>query len=159
MDIFEEEESGLSVHVGKITKSALKATAENIVALVDDGEKDAIEVYVQAKALEQTAKAMQDGVKVWAIEEAYKYDKSKGSYAGVSFSLKHLPNKYSYDHNPEWVRLSAEIESLSVRKKLLEQQMVSAIKTGSIKLESGQVIQPAIIEMSGGETIEVSIPK
>lgn len=160
-DIFagESAERGLSVEVIKITKVALHETATSIIQQVEDGDKDPIEAMIQAKALEQMAKDMLEGLKAYAIEEAYKWEKSKGSMSGVQFTVKNLADKYSFSHCEEWEVLNKQISELTEKRKALEVQMVAARKTGEVTLPDGRKIPPATIERHGGETIEITIPK
>ena len=159
-DIFaEKKERGLSVSVVSLTKSALHATAESFIQQVEDGEKDPIEVLIQAKALQHLAKDLEEGVRSYAMSEAYMYDKADRKMSGVQFNIKNLPNKYKFDHSAEWLELTRRIDELVAYRKELEDLMIAAIKTGEMIVQEGRKIYPAVVDKHGGETIEVKIPK
>jgi len=163
MDIFAEEpeeskDKALSVHVNNITKRDIIKVADNTVQQVLDGERDALEVIIQAKAIAQVAEKIIEGAKAHAIDEAYKYDRNDRVYHGVKFVIKKVADTWGFDHCDEWLDLEEKIRSLSLAKKRLEKKMVNAYNGVPEFFENGLPVPPARIAEYKGETIEIQIP-
>lgn len=158
-DIFKEHDNSLSVELTNINKSSLSDIASSIIQTVDDGYKDALDVLIQAKGLEELSKMISDGVKQWAMNEAEGYPKADAKRLGVGFTLKGLPNKYDFSHDEKWCALNDKIKQLQAEIKEREKFMVEAIKYNGITTSTGEVIPPATIASHGGQTIQITIPK
>ena len=153
-------ENNLVLNVASFTKAELSTVSQQFVSQVENGEVEAIDVLIKAKALEEISKEIQSGIKSYAIEEAQAYGKEGSKRMGVGIVLANGASKYSYDHDETWCELSAEIERLTALKKEREKSMVDAIKYGGqIVTGDGEVIQAAVVVSYGEEQVRVSIPK
>jgi hypothetical protein len=155
----EPKENALSVHVNKITKLEIAKVATDTIRQVNDGERDALEVIIQAKAITQVAEAIIEGVKGSAVDEAHKYDKMDRVYHGVPFVIKALPHTWGFDHCEEWAGVVAEQERLSNLRKKIERKMVNAYHGVDEFFDDGTPVPAAVIAKHKGETIEIQIPK
>jgi hypothetical protein len=142
-----------------ITKTSLSLIADSIFDDIENGYKDSLEVYIQAKGLEELAKQIQERVKEHATTEANNYGKQDSVRLGVPFFLKASPKRYSFNHDESWVMLNSELEKAKERLKEQESKMIEATKYSQLADEFGVVITPAIIVSEGAEILQVSIPK
>lgn len=159
MDIFEERNDSIVLSLGNITKSGLGELAHRVSSSVTNGEEDALDVYIKAKALSEIADAIMSDVKEEAVSEAGNYSTNDSSKLGCKFQIKETPNAYSFEHNEEWVHLNNQIETLKKAQKEIEKQMIEAMKYSELISKDGEVIPPAIIKRYGGTTLAISIPK
>jgi DNA-binding protein YbaB len=158
MDIFEDKTSTTLPAFNNISKTSLGNMAGEVVYSVLEGNEDPLEIYIKAKALEQVAKDILSGVKDLAVDEAEKYEKDS-ALLGVSFGTKSTPKRYSFDHNPEWARLSEQLSSIKLAMKDIEDKMIKAMEFSGVVDEDGVVIEPAKIVGGGDTTIQIRIPK
>lgn len=159
MDIFEEKNDSIVLSLGNITKSGLGELAHRVSSSVSNGEEDALDVYIKAKALSEVADVIMSQVKEEAVSEAGNYSVNDSSKLGVKFQIKETPSSYSFDHNEEWVHINNQIETLKRMQKDIEKQMIEAMKYSELISKDGEVIPPAVVKKFGGTTLAISIPK
>lgn len=95
---------------------ALKTLATEIVAGVENGELDPLQVYARAKHLEQFADILTKNVKSQANDEADKYEKNF-EFDGFKCELRNSGDRYDYSLDAEYAELSAR---LAERKAVLD---------------------------------------
>jgi hypothetical protein len=152
--------NSLILNVNSFTKSELSSVSQQFVSQVKNGDVEAIDVLIKAKALEEISKEIQSGVKNYAIEEAQAYGKEGSKRMGVGIVVANGASKYSYDHDETWSELNKEMEILKAKIKEREKSMVEAIKYGGQLITAdGEIIPAAVVVSYGEEQVRVSIPK
>ena len=106
--------------------------------MVADGVINPLRVMVMFNELEKAVKEAKESILQDAITEFEKHGGKPIIEYGFNIS-KSASGRYSYDNNPDWVRLSETI-------KELEKRMQTAYKGGGSILDesTGELIEPAI---------------
>lgn len=157
---FEEqnEEKGLRIFVSNPSKTNIENIANQVIKAVKEKDEDYLETYIQAKAMEDLAKKISDGLKPDAMDVAGKLN-DKEKFMGCTVSVKSGANKYSFDHNPEWVMIKERIDADTKRLKEIEKEMIGAVGYAEIVKEDGEVIIPANLVEHGANILSVTLPK
>jgi len=155
----QHEASALSiVGLQKPTKENIQEIANNIISDIKENDEEYLNAYVQAKAIEEVAKAIQEGVKKDAMEEAAAFEKDQ-KFEGCTIVVKGLGDRYSFTDDEEWVKLTKQEAEIKERKKEIETLMIQASKVSQLVDASGVVITPAKLISHGGSSLAVMIPK
>jgi hypothetical protein len=158
-EVFEKQpENALSIVVLKATKENIEFIANNIIEDIRENDEDYLKAYIQAKGIEEVAKAIQEGIKKDAMDEADKFEKDQ-KFEGCTVVVKGLADKYSFEGDEEWVRLTKQEAEIKKRKKEIETLMIQASKFSELTDKDGVVITPATLKERGGNTISVTLPK
>lgn len=159
IDIFKEDSTGMVIALDNLSKANLSNISNEIVKTsIDGGYEDPIEAYVKAKGVAEIADQIMNGLKHYAIQDAYKFDKDQ-KVLGCSVVVKNTPTTYDYSHNDEWSEINDQIAQLKERQKEIEKQMIQAMSVAQLIDNDGVVVEPALIKKSGSETIQITIPK
>jgi hypothetical protein len=157
MDIFTENEDGLSILLDNISKSSLNKISMSIVKNVEDGNTDALQEYIKAKGLSELASMLVESLKDEAIDEALKYGNDH-RILGCKILVKGSPTSYDYSHDEEWTLYDNQINNLKLLQKDREKQMLDAMKYSELIDADGEVIPPANVKKQGGQTLSITIP-
>ena len=158
IDIFKEDDKGMVLALDNLSKAYLQSIAEDISNSVFNGNEYALPTYIKAKGLEEIAKAIQEGIKELAIDDAHDYRKDE-KILGCDFLLKNTPTTYDFSHNDEWTHINNEITRLKALQKDIEKQMILATTMAQMVNNDGVVVEPAVVKKDGGQTIQITIPK
>jgi hypothetical protein len=161
VDIFEEHNlvPANTLDFTQINKAALGSVSGAVVERVENGDEDALEVYIKAKAIQEVAGNIIKAVKEQATDEAEKYGKGDSKMLGCEFIVKNGATRYSFDHDETWVELTRKIDELAKLRKAREKDMIEATKYAELTDKDGEVIPPAEITNGGGTMLTVTIPK
>lgn len=106
------------------TKENQKATAQNLVAKVVDGEADPISVFSTVKALVESLNIFlkDKGVVETTVAAVEKYGKTGALYNGANLCIAEVGVKYDFStcNDPEWNELSAQRAELDAKIKARE---------------------------------------
>lgn len=128
----------------------IKAAAQDIIQAVLDGDSNPIHVLTQSKALIELAKAVADGVKDMAIDDAANYGKEDAVFNGAKFSLSQTGDTLDYEQDVEYAELN---EKLKARKKLLKTAYDLFKKTGNTVIDDMGEITPVVGVKKESESI------
>jgi hypothetical protein len=156
MDIFGKQE-GLVINLDNITKSHLSDVSDKIIKNVMDGNEDAIQQYIKAKGLSELASQVLEGLKDEAVREAEKYGNDV-VISGCKVQIKNTPTSYDFSHDSEWSIINNDIEKLKAELKAREKKMLDAMNYSELVDDSGEIIPPAQVKKSGGQTLAITIP-
>jgi len=135
--------------INDFTEKNLSAIAESICHEVEEGNKPALEVYIQAKALSKISEKIIDRLKREATNGAEQYAKMERVFKGAEFNLSTSPLVLNYEEDPEYLRLS---EQLKARKKLLSDSYKQAQNGTQLITDQGELI-PVVSKKKEQETI------
>lgn len=142
----------IAVESTRLTKADAQRVADGIAALsLVDGVSNPLELYLALYYLSEVCDRAKANLKDAALQEADKY---KGqSLFGVQVDTPSTPARWSYAHDPEWVRLS---EAVKAREKLMR----ASAETEAVVVDpaTGEVVPPAHREQ-GATTLRVTMPK
>lgn len=123
----------------------------NINEAVINGEMDALEAFIQLKALSDTALKMMAEMKAQAITEADKYGGKTFEAFGAQIEKRSGGGTWSYKHLPEWTVANE-------KKKSIEELHKSAYKLqgkeAMVNTETGEIVEAAIYKPNS-ETIAI----
>lgn len=156
----QNHDNGLSVKVEIPSKTEIKNVVEQAVSRIKEEDDQYLDRYLQAKAMEDISKGIQEAIKKDAIEEAEKLLNDKvEKYLGCTISIKNGATKYDYSDNPEWVKLNEDMVAIKNRLKEIEQEMVAASKVSQLVNADGEVVVPAKIIEESGRVFSVTLQK
>ena len=142
-------------------RSAIESFTQYIVNRIKDGQEDPLKYHIQAKGLMKALDAIEKEVKPLIIKEADKY-RGEGKVIeifGAKVEFKEVGVSYQYDGcgDSQWETLSAEIKTLTERRKERE-TFLRGLKTPIevVNTSTGEVerIHPPV--KKGSESIAVS---
>lgn len=106
-----------------LTKSAAIEAGRNLIATVEDGWTDPLQVLAGLTYMETALKEAKDKIKEFALKEAEKYEGKDFSAHGVNFQVKELGVKYDFSQNKSWADLEDNINILKAQQKGLETEL------------------------------------
>ena len=142
-----------------VSKDSIKAFSQGIIDKANDGEIDALDVYIQTKIMTEYAAQVGKGLKELAEVEAAKYGKDDNNMYGCTVEQTSGATKYSYDHDEPWAEIQNEINLLVFKRKAREDLMKSAIKFSGVADEDGVEIPQAKVSGGSAASLRVTIPK
>ena len=137
-----------------LTKTHQQKAAEYLAGqALEHGNTDPLTLWValrwQAEVCEMASKIL----KPYAIDEATKYGKGDAPF-GVKLEVKSAAGRYAYDHDPEYIRLKAQLQAHMDR-------MQGLVKVGSAEVadtETSEVLLAAKYT-PGDTTLSLTFPK
>lgn len=125
-----------------LTKSYRAGQVERLIEHLEAGYENPLEAFAVIAHLQDMIDEMKKKVQPLALAEAAKFAKGDGSVMGVGFNVVSKVGSYVYDHDPEWVRLKAEL-------KARETDMQAALKAqerNRVQLDeaTGEVVPAAV---------------
>lgn len=125
-----------------MTKSYRAGQVARLMESLEAGYENPLEAYVVIAHLQEILDEMKKKVQPLALTEAAKFAKGDGVAMGVPFLVVSKVGSYAYDHDPEWVRLKAEL-------KARETDMQAALKAqerNRVQLDeaTGEVVPAAV---------------
>jgi hypothetical protein len=147
------------VKLSTISKSSLTALAQQYITAIEDGNETAINIYVQAKALEELAKQVQSKTVEQARTEAERYGKDTPTPFGCKVELAETGTRYDFSHIASWASIQSDIDALKAAQKEIEELAKLACKQGRPLAvgDTGEFVEPAI--KTSTSSIKVTIPK
>lgn len=146
----------------EITKSRIKEASDVFLQSYADGERPILEDYIKLKAFGDLIDEMKSQLKKYAEQEVEEINKDERVMFGVKFETSNVADKYSYDHEPIWVKQNekflVEKEKLGKIEKDMKGLLKSKVKS-SFMVEYKAVLHQAKVEKYGGTTIKVIIPE
>ena len=128
-------------------KAEILSIVNKAVACVQEGEVDALSVYLQCKALSKIAEDTMKAIEGSAIVEAEKFGKNAVLKGNVHCDMVESGVKYSYEHSADWQELQTKINALKEHQKLVENALKVANPT------------TPYLDKATGEFIEYPAPK
>jgi len=102
-----------------------------------NGEKNALEVYVELKGIEKLFTAVLKGVYIEAIEEAEKYGKGEQKAFGIKFQVKNGATRWDFSPCQEHTVKKLELKALEDRLKSLAKSKLENIVDG----DTGEIME------------------
>jgi len=133
------------------TKENVKALSTAILADIQEGYADPLEVATRLTALEQACAMAKSGMKETLTQEIAKYGKS-ATCLGARISITTGYAKYDYSADPEYARLEAELKA---RKELLSM----ASKAGKSIINGDEVIEPLPVQSYTADSVKIELAK
>lgn len=121
-----------------LTKSAAIEAGRNLIATVEDGWADPLQVLAGLTYMETALKEAKDKIKEFALKEAEKYEGKEFNAHGANFQVKELGVKYDFSQNQSWLDLEDNINILKAQQKGLETEL-KALKACSKSSTTGVV--------------------
>jgi hypothetical protein len=135
-------------------ETSLISMAESICKEVEDGNNNALNVMIQAKALDFMSKEIIKKVKDLALGEAGNYSKDDSVFNGAKFSIGNTGDTLDYKSDEEY----AELENkLKARKDKLKKAF-DMNKTGDVYVdgETGETIPVVRIKKHSEQILKIS---
>lgn len=104
------------------TQTSIDYFSDSVIALVKNGEENAIKVLVQMKAMERATERITKEIKDNCMREADLYPGTSFEYLGNTIQKVDVRTEYDFTacEDPEWNRLENTIKSLKVLQKQRE---------------------------------------
>lgn len=123
-----------------------KSNYSEIVDQVNEGNLNALEMFIAIKRECEAASAAMDALKQQAIDEAAKYGGKSFEAFGAKIERRNAPSRWNYKG----------ISSIEDAEKKVKQLQTIA-QVGGVDPDTGEVMKAVKIE--GGETIAISFIK
>jgi len=125
----------------------------DLITQVEDGNEDALKVFILLKELEGVVKDSLEQIKESAIKEAKNYGKTFEVF-GASVTVKEGAGRYSYKHIPIWSKLEEERKVIenAAKQRALNPSLIMA------DAATGEEILPAQITYDR-ESISITLKK
>ena len=142
------------VKITSYKESELKKISSSIIEEVTDGNKNPLDVYIQAKALQKISKDVIDKIKDQARNEADEYSKIDSTYNGAKFSVGNSGDTLNYESDMEYLKLKEKLED---RKDTLKTAYKLSLKDKkSIDELTGEIIPVVLVKKHSEQIIKVS---
>ena len=142
------------VKITSYKESELKKISSAIVEEVTTGNKNPLDVYIQAKALQKISKDVIDKIKDQARNEADEYSKIDSTYNGAKFSVGNSGDTLNYESDMEYLKLKEKLED---RKDTLKTAYKLSLKDKkSIDELTGEIIPVVPVKKHSEQIIKVS---
>lgn len=102
---------------GQLSKDSLAAWSKQMIALIEDGELNALEAHAKAKAILAALTEVVEATEDLARDEAAKYGAKTFEAFGATVTLKEGAMKPDYAQDAVWVDLKAKVNA---REELLK---------------------------------------
>lgn len=138
-----------------VSKNGVDTFKKNIIAALDSGELNPLELKAAFKAIEKVAEGIKEKLDKLSVEEASKYEKTFSLF-GTEYELcENLGVKYDYSGccHKEWELLDWEITNKTKRKKEVEEELKAMKQAKTVVDEdSGEVykIYPPVKKSTTG---------
>lgn len=129
------------LNINSVDPDDINGLVNSVSTRIDKGEIDPLRTFIQFKATANAIAEVLKEIQPEAIKESMKYAKDGSHMLGFKFSIRSGYAQYSFDHDPEYKKLSEAIEA---RKKIMK--AAAKIKKAVADEESGELIQPAKIK-------------
>ncbi len=144
-------EEHLQNNMSKEKQTSEKQQVDQLVQDVQDGNADALAVFIELKRLSSQVESAIKQIKDEAVDEANKYGKSF-EMQGAKITVKSAATRYKYDHIPEWKQHKEQL-------KAIEELAKQALKARQNKLyvsdDEGIISEPAKA-IPGADTLSIS---
>lgn len=131
------------------TDEVIESTAYSFIESVENGEENALEMYIFGKALQKIGETISKNIITSAITEASKH--TDKNLKGATFEVKYNPTTYDFENDKVYNGLA---EALKIRKDLLNEALKS--KGIVIDEDSGEQIPKVPVKKHGDQNISVS---
>ncbi len=142
------------------TSTQIDVFSDQVIQSVKQGEESPLKVLIQLKAFERCSERIQKEIKENYMTEADKYPGTTFEFLGNQVQKVDTYTKYDYSacNDPEWNRLSKEVETLQI--KLKEREVFLKTNKASFSLlddSTGEVvvIHPPKVNRSAGLKISI----
>lgn len=117
--------------VGEVlpTKTNITDKANELIELVKNGEVNALEVAIKAKAIIATCEEFLTGINEDVLAEIGKYGK-KANVLGAIAEVKEVGTKWDYSNSEAWVQAKKQEDSIAEKRKQVE-AMAKTIPAGT----------------------------
>jgi len=142
------------VKITSYKESELKKISSSIIEEVTDGNKNPLDVYIQAKALQKISKDVVDSIKDQARNEADEYSKIDSTLNGAKFSISGSAKILNYEDDSEYKRIKRELEERKNNLKnaydlsLKDNVLIDSITGEEIPVVSVKKFSEQIIKVS-----------
>jgi hypothetical protein len=122
--------------------------AQVIVQTVENGYTSALQMYIQAKYINEVTAQILEKLKGAAYTEAELYNSGERTIAGVDFDTRKGSERIDYDADPEYARLKAQLKE---RETLLKQAV--KVKGKVVDESTGEVIPVVPVTVSPASVV------
>ena len=119
----------LKVTTEELTKTGIKETAASIVAMVDEGNFDIMEVAIRLKANEELLAGLKKELGDLIHTEASKYEKGERKKLGVEWDIVNGRKSYDFTGDSEYMELKAKLKA---REEYLKNKPQFDPETGEV---------------------------
>lgn len=125
---------------------------ENVITLFEQGEKSALDAYIEVELIKKSAEAALSKLKEDAVKEAQELGTDNGpvQYKGCKLSRVSSRASYNYKHIQAWVDRKTELSEIEELAKLGAKYNKAQVDT-----ETGEEIPPAIVTTYSKEGLSV----
>lgn len=131
-----------------LSKSQINAFARNVLAELDEGFYNPLEIHICLKAMEELVKKLKEGIANEAISEAEKYGEKEFDYKGSKVILANR-RTYDYSQDATWSSLDEEKRKRETMLKNISEPMADP--------NTGELIYPAAFKVT--PSISITLPK
>jgi len=122
---------------------------------VEDGNADALQLFIELKRIEKTLAAAMKQIKDEAMTDAATYGEKTFEAFGAKVEMKSGGGRWNYKKIDSWTRLKDELEQI----ELVAKQASKMRDQGKAMIDGdGVIVEPAEF-MPNAETIAISIIK
>lgn len=122
----------------KLTKATSAQVASKVIALVEDGEVDALDTLIKLSWLQTTLESCIKAIRTHALTEAEKYGQKSFRAFGCDIQIKETGVKYDYSDSEEWRQMSEQEKEMALIRKQLEERLRFAgncVKTSTTNVQ------------------------
>jgi len=153
----------ISYNGGSLSKERVAQVVEHYADQLQDGHVNVLEALAQLEWLSQVVEGIKSKARQLSVDELSRYgDEAKQGVVkhGVTIKLKEAGVKYTYDHVDLWSTIKEKEDSVSQKRKDLENMMKTINKpTSFINHETGEVHELHPARKTSTTTVEVSLKK
>lgn len=153
----------VSYNEGSLSKERVLEVVRHFCDQLEDGHVNPLEALAQLEWLSQVVDGIKSKARQLSVDELSRYgDEAKQGVKkyGVTLKLKEAGVKYSFDHVDLWSTMKLKEDSVSQKRKDLENMMKSINKpTSFINHDTGEVHELFPARKTSTTTVEVSLKK
>ena len=127
---------------GQLTKDTIEELSARIVAGVEAGFEDPLELIVKLEFLKKVAEEARKKIQDQALEAVDKYEGNSANIFGVLLTIKEAGTRFDYSNTDIWNELKAEESEIAERRKDLEKKLkILKEKTTELIEDTAEVIE------------------
>lgn len=150
------ENNEIQFNKDNITKERIQGLVDIMAAEVENGDKDALEIFILIKAMNEISKKALAALSSYALDEADNHGQKTFNFHGVEVTIKEGATRYKFDHIPDYVAAKAELKKIEERHKAALKN--SELQITGVENLTGEIITPAIAVPSA-RGLSIRFPK
>lgn len=137
-----------------LTKQSINEFSDNLIAPVNEGEQNPLDLFLQLKALEELVKITKDKLKDEALSEAEKHGAKSFELHGVKVEVASVKTDYDFSgcHDEKLFRLEFDLECAKAKVEERKEFLKSLRQAMNIVTDDGEgvTIYPPVKRVTTG---------